>query len=134
MLAAGYSWRLYFYVVIAFTGALFFLAFFFVEETQYNRKLAVSGQSPTASTTNGITEVQEEKGDVLGHHVEEAPVIPLRKSFLSTLKPWSEIDHDAEFFMTMVRPFSYFTVPAVFWVVTTYGKIKPVLSSSSSRS
>jgi hypothetical protein len=31
MLAGGYSWRLFFYVEIAFAGALLILAFFVVE-------------------------------------------------------------------------------------------------------
>jgi heme exporter protein D len=39
MLAGGYSWRLYFYVEIAFAGALLILAFFVVEETMYDRKI-----------------------------------------------------------------------------------------------
>ena len=123
MLAGGYSWRLYFYVVIAFAGALFILAFIFVEESQYNRKLPVVAQLASSSPTNGTLGVKEEKGEVLGQYVEDAGVVPPRKSFLSTLKPWSKIDHDAEFFMTMVRPFTYYTIPAVFWVVSSYGKM-----------
>jgi len=120
MLAGGYSWRLFFYVVIAFAGALFIMAFIFVEETQYDRKLATPTRSPTASTTNGDS---EPKGDELQQHIEEANVIPPRKSFISTLKPWSKIDHEAEFFMTMIRSFTYFPVPAVFWVITSFGRV-----------
>jgi hypothetical protein len=122
MLAGGYSWRLYFYVIIAFAGALFIMAFIFVEETHYDRKLASPARSPTTSTMNGDSELKEDKGDELRQHVEEANVIPPRKSFLETLKPWSKIDHEAEFFMTMVRSFTYIPVPAVFWVITSFGK------------
>jgi MFS family permease len=122
MLAGGYSWRLYFYVIIAFAGALFIMAFIFVEETHYDRKPAPKARSPTTSTTNGDSELKEDKGDELRQHVEEANVIPPRKSFLATLKPWSKIDHEAEFFMTMVRSFTYIPVPAVFWVITSFGK------------
>ncbi|TVY82965.1 putative MFS-type transporter [Lachnellula suecica] len=124
MLAGGYSWRLYFYVIIAFAGTLLILAFLFVEETQYDRKLALARQasrSPARSVTDGNSEVRDEKVAEPRQHIEEANVVPPRKSYLSTLKPWSSIDHNAEFFMTMIRPFSYFTVPAVFWVISSYG-------------
>lgn len=111
MLAGGYSWRLFFYVEIAFAGALTLLAFFFVEETLYHR--VVSG---TLTPPN-----LEEK--VAGHQLEITPTNPLiaRKTFAQTLKPFSHIDHEADFFGTMWRPFTYYLVPAVFWVVCTYG-------------
>lgn len=38
MLAGGYSWRLFFYVEFAFACALLVMAFFFVEETSYDRE------------------------------------------------------------------------------------------------
>lgn len=47
--------------------------------------------------------------------------VPQRKSFLETLKPWGGIDHEPEFFMTILRSFTYFCVPVVFWVIATYG-------------
>lgn len=129
MLAGGYEWHLYFYVIIAFSSFLLILAFFFVEETQYDRKLATLVSSPTSSVRNGDSELRDEKGVVQRQHVEEANVMPPRKSFVTTLKPWSKIDHNAEFFMTMIRPFSYFTVPAVFWVITSYGKARHAQAS-----
>ncbi|KEQ59201.1 putative MFS transporter [Aureobasidium melanogenum CBS 110374] len=110
MLAAGYSWRLYFYVEFAFACALLILAFIFVEESSYKRVVA-----PT-TTPEGI---EKEKGHI--EHVEVLTVAPPRKSWLQTLKPWSGIDHEAEFFMTMLRSFSYFLVPSVMWVVTSFG-------------
>jgi len=119
MLSAGYSWRLYFYVEVAFSGALFILAVFFAEESRYHRRLP----SPNASRNERRSDshASEEKSEEL-QHVEEIRFVPARKSFLSTMKPWSGIDRDAEFFMTAVRAFTYFPVPAVLWVVTTYGK------------
>tara|TARA_R110002060_G_scaffold6739_2_gene10202 strand:- start:1708 stop:2082 length:375 start_codon:yes stop_codon:yes gene_type:complete len=116
MLAGGYSWRLFFYVEIAFAGALFIMAFIFVEETMYKRVL------PTIlpSSLNDSSENHSKEGKAV--HTETATsYVPPRKSFLATLKPWSGIDHEAEFFMTMLRPFTLFFVPAVFWVITTYG-------------
>lgn len=112
MLAGGYSWRLFFYVEIAFASALFILAFFFVEESTYHRNVPVSG-APSIDVDDKAGVEQRET---------VMPYIPPRKSYISTLRPWSNIDHDAEFFMTMIRPFSYFFVPAVFWVICTYGK------------
>ncbi|CAG8960576.1 hypothetical protein HYFRA_00013399 [Hymenoscyphus fraxineus] len=115
MLAGGYSWRLFFYVVAAFAGALFVLAFFFVEETSYVRITPSVPRSPTSSEL-------EEKAEGSDAQLEEAvPSLPARKPFLQTLKLFNGIDHEAEFFMTMIRPFTYFTVPAVFWVISTYG-------------
>lgn len=113
MLAGGYSWRLYFYVVFAFSAALLILAFFFVEETLYTRVL------PTEDATFESTTENSEKVATATHTVESNRV---RRSFVSTLKPWSRIDHDAEFFLTIARSFTYFLVPPVFWVVTTYGE------------
>ncbi|KAG9698554.1 WD40 repeat-like protein, partial [Aureobasidium melanogenum] len=109
MLAAGYSWRLYFYVEFAFACALLILAFVFVEESSYKRVVATT---PTPDS-------DKEKGHV--EHVEVVAVAPPRRSWLQTLKPWSGIDHEAEFFMTMLRSFSYFLVPSVLWVVTSFG-------------
>lgn len=124
MLAGGYSWRLYFYVEIAFAGALLVLAFFVVEETMYNRK----PMADLAPSIDGHS--NPDSKEVNTQHSENNHFIPERKSFISTLKPWSHIDHEAEFFLTMLRPFTYFFVPAVFWVITTYGNTpspKPLL-------
>ncbi|RYP84312.1 hypothetical protein DL769_001227 [Monosporascus sp. CRB-8-3] len=53
--------------------------------------------------------------------IEHTPVMPGRKSFLSTLPPWSGIDHTVPFFTMMWRSFTYFLIPQVFWVITTFG-------------
>lgn len=102
--------RLYFYVEFAFACALLILAFIFVEESSYKRVVA-----PTSTPDS-----DNEKGHV--EHVEVLTVAPPRRSWLQTLKPWSGIDHEAEFFMTMLRSFSYFLVPSVMWVVTSFGE------------
>ncbi|EED12426.1 conserved hypothetical protein [Talaromyces stipitatus ATCC 10500] len=113
MLAGGYSWRLFFYVVLAFAGALLIAAFFLVEETNFKRPHENS--TPSAS-------IADEKLQTSAHteSVSQAG-IPARKPYISTLRPWSSIDPDAQFFVTMLRSFTYFFVPAVFWVITTYG-------------
>ena len=102
--------RLYFYVEFAFACALLIFAFFFVEETAYTRKVASQSQDQS----DGL-----EKSDV--RTIETLEVAPPRRPFLQTLKPWSGIDRDAEYFMTIARSFTYFLVPSVLWVVTSFG-------------
>jgi len=121
MLGAGYSWRLFFYVEAAFAGALLLMAFLFIEESTYHR----SEQSLSASVSDHS--LHRDDGTEKIHapmqleHIRPVSVPP-RKSFLTTLKPWSAIDYDAEFFATIYRSFTYFCVPAVFWVITSYGQ------------
>lgn len=115
MLSGGYSWRLYFYVEIAFAGALLILAFLFVEESLYHRK-------PIQVQDTRFSDLSDSKVGITSHQQDSVTSLPKRKSFLSTLKPWGSIDRDADFFGTMWRPFTYFFVPAVFWVITTYGE------------
>lgn len=122
MLAGGYSWRLFFYVEVAFAGALLILAFFFVEETSYRRKPSATPQtSSRASDASGEHEVEKEPAAPSSAHVEVQPSVPARRTFLQTLKPWSGIDHEEQFFMTAARSFAYFLVPSVLWVISSYG-------------
>ncbi|KAF2239815.1 MFS general substrate transporter [Viridothelium virens] len=122
MLAGGYSWRLFFYVEFAFGAALLVLAFFFVEETDYKRSRPVP-QSPPSSHPDS----DNEKSGTAMKHSEAAlsPAadenVPPRKSFIQTLKPWGHINYEVPFFMTSIRAFSYYLVPCVLWVVTSYG-------------
>jgi hypothetical protein len=121
MLAGGYSWRLFFYVEFAFAMGLFILAFFFVEETAYDRE---SMRSQLGSAT-----VVDEKGT--GNQLVEVPSNAIgRKSFAATLKPWSRV-YPGPFFSVMLRSFTYFLVPSVFWVVTTYGKAMLLFPSAT---
>src|ERR1700684_4002711 len=59
MLAGGYSWRLYFYVEIAFAGALLILAFFVVEETMYDRKAMTPSTAPSVEENNSTSDSKE---------------------------------------------------------------------------
>ncbi|KAK0625086.1 major facilitator superfamily domain-containing protein [Bombardia bombarda] len=143
MLAGGYSWNLFFYVEFAFAVALLILAFFFVEETQYNRVLPPATTTPTGTETN-LASTSSEKADAAatGEHISEehhphhhnstpslagsstsnaAAIQPPRKTLLQQLKPWSPIDHSSPFFLTIARSFTYLLVPSTFWVITTYG-------------
>ena len=112
MLSGGYSWRLFFYVEFAFAGALLIAAFFFVEESRYKR--VVKTISPVAS-------LHDEKNTAVESEINPTTELPPRKSFKQQLSIFNGIDHDAPFFMTMVRCFTYLLVPSMFWVITTYG-------------
>ncbi|XXG97460.1 hypothetical protein Hte_003761 [Hypoxylon texense] len=116
MLSGGYSWRLFFYVEFSFAMALLILAFFFVEETSYDRRAAAAlSTPPSESEKDGVPEQLEQS-------VEQAsPAIPPRKSFVQTLSLRGRVDPDAPFFMTIVHSFSYFLVPQSLWVITTFG-------------
>ena len=112
MLAGGYSWQLFFYVVFAFAVALLIFAFFVVEETAYKRaKVPLTPPATTIETDKQLD----------ASHTEVASTIPPRKTFVQTLKPWSGIDHEQEFWIMMPRSFTYFLVPQVLWVATSFG-------------
>lgn len=127
MLAGGYSWRLFFYVEIAFAAALLILAFFFVEETAYKRNATsppprMSSAASDSSVERKVFGQEEVKEDPLAsERVEVQTLIPPRRTFMQQLKPWSAIDHEESFFLTAARSFTYFLVPSVLWVITSYG-------------
>lgn len=129
MLAGGYSWRLYFYVEFAFAMALLIMAFFFVEETYYKRPTAPNLGLDEAQTRPIVPEDEKTGSDEKIEQTEKGTVssdengagMPERRSYISTLKPWSQIDPDAKPLVTAIRSFTYYLVPPVLWVVTTYG-------------
>jgi hypothetical protein len=113
MLNAGYSWRLFFYVCVAFAGALLIAAFIFVEESTYKRKIII--QTP--------------EGEYVKNEVEEEVNVhlPQRKSWRQQLSLMPVVNHDVSYWKTTFRPFTYLIVPAVFWVITTYGIVRSLL-------
>jgi MFS family permease len=120
MLSGGNSWHLFFYVEFAFAMALLILAFFCVEESKYDRP-----KQSFETTTNKDSQV--EKAETVAEinsglsSSSGSAEIPPRKTFVQTLALWGKIDYESDFFMMIVRSFSYYIVPPVFWVVTTYG-------------
>lgn len=123
MLNGGYSWRLFFYVCLAFAIALFILAFLFVEETSYDRKAALAAEvahseQPSLQEKGGSDQI-ETTVDPAAPRPHES--IPLRKSYAQTLSIKGRIDNKVPFFVTMLRSFSYYLVPQALWVITTYG-------------
>jgi hypothetical protein len=95
------------------------LAFFVVEETMYHRQpRSEPGQESSSSQT-------DEKNSVADAIMVENADVPPRKTFLQTLKFWGAYDKDTRFFLMMARSFTYFLVPHVLWVITTYGTFRP---------
>ncbi|KAI1161645.1 putative MFS transporter [Nemania serpens] len=117
MLPTKYSWRLFFYVILIIAVVLFILAFLFVEETSYQRNTHHGTSiSEDQDSANSNQEKPEE------HTVEQAPVvIPLRKPFLTTLRLWGRVDRTVPIFTLLWRSMTYFLVPQVLWVITSFG-------------
>ncbi|KAI0502752.1 putative MFS transporter [Xylaria bambusicola] len=121
MLPTKYSWRLFFYVILAFAIALFILAFFFVEETSYQREnLADTGMANEDHDSANAASSQEKPESFA---VEQATIVPKRKSFLSTLSPRGRVDRTVPFFTLLWRSMTYILVPQVLWVITSFGII-----------
>lgn len=118
MLPTRYSWRLFFYVILAFAVALFILAFFFVEETSYQRSKRTATTINEDQDSANPSPAQDKPEELT---VEQVPVIPVRKSFLATLKPWGRSDPTVPFFTLLWRSMTYFLVPQVLWVITSFG-------------
>ncbi|KAI0399485.1 putative MFS transporter [Xylaria palmicola] len=119
MLPTKYSWRLFFYVILAFAVALFILAFFFVEETSYDRSKHVDATLSEDQDSGKAT--SSEKPEAL--NVEQGQAVPVRKSFLTTLKFWGHNDPSVPLFTLLWRSMTYFLVPQVLWVITSFGII-----------
>lgn len=122
MLAGGYSFRLFFYIEFAIGLALVIATFFLCPETAFKRKTKVIDMDSALPSANMATDKQ---GNIATFQkkveVEGIPVMKQRKSYLASLNPWSGVDHEADFFMMMVRSFSYYLVPHVLWVITSFG-------------
>lgn len=115
MLSGGYSWRLFFYVEFAFGCALLIFAFLVVEETAYHRVLP-------ADLSDDNDEKKMSLDSPKATTIESRASLPPRKTFVQQLKFWGVYEKDADFFIMMARSFTYFLVPHVFWVVSTYGQ------------
>ncbi|KAK6955665.1 hypothetical protein Daesc_003308 [Daldinia eschscholtzii] len=103
------QWRLFFYVEFAFAVALLILAFIFVEETSYDRRVLAAPSTPP-------NEPEKERAHEIEKGTEPADlIVPPRKSFLETLSLRGRVDSDVPFFTTMIL------VPQSLWVITTFG-------------
>lgn len=121
MLSGGYSWRLYFYVILAFAATLFLLTILFVEETSYDRKAAIAAESTAASSHSQDNKVETDQKEMASYSATLPDSLPPRKSYLQMLSLAGRRDSGISFFGTMLRSWTYFLAPASLWVITTYG-------------
>ncbi|OAA63521.1 Major facilitator superfamily domain, general substrate transporter [Niveomyces insectorum RCEF 264] len=148
MLDGGYSWRLFFYVSFALAGAVFVLAFFFVEESSYDRTAALAAEAATMTRTGSVPAAEDDNHDATGEKnaaattttttehehgpatslppsasssVLAAAALPPRKRFVQTLSLAGRRDRGVSMVGTVLRAVTYFLVPQALWVITTYG-------------
>lgn len=118
----------------AFAGVILILAFFFVEETQYRRKLhrAPARDDRTTLERTSYSDSHVADGKVLGQdevdekgissdHIEVETLVPPRRTYLQQLKPWSGINRHESFWKPIWTFWSYFFVAPIFWVMASYG-------------
>ncbi|KAI9706883.1 MAG: hypothetical protein M1820_004662 [Bogoriella megaspora] len=123
MLAAGYSFRLFYWVEFAFGIALLVAAFFLVPETAYDRKTTV--QSIKVNGLPSSRDGHEKQVDLSTSLVPSSAAavdveveghtltVPPSRSYLQSLKPWSYYDRKTSFWLMILRSFTYYPVPVV---------------------
>ncbi|KAJ9165407.1 MFS general substrate transporter [Coniochaeta hoffmannii] len=109
MLKGGNSYKLFFWVYFAVAAVLAICTVLFFEETMYFRK----------SETN----IGSSEGFEVGKGSTESESIPARKTWKQQLKIFTIVDKDINMLMMAIRSFTYFAVPPVFWVCSTYGMV-----------
>ncbi|KAH6972113.1 major facilitator superfamily domain-containing protein [Ilyonectria sp. MPI-CAGE-AT-0026] len=119
MLAGGLSYNLFFWVEFAVGCVLFIATFFFLEESMYLNRMK---DDATESIAEGVIN-SEKDAQQASEQIEDATNLPRRKTYGQQLKVIDQIDHQSPVFMMMIRSFTYFAVPPVFWVCTTYGLV-----------
>lgn len=122
MLSTKYSWKLFFYVALALAVALFILAFLFAEESSYDREAHRNPNTSTAEPLEGvrISNASDKPEEPI---VEEVSSTSRRKTYLETLLPWGRVDPNINVVALVWRSFTYFLVPQVLWVITSFGII-----------
>ena len=124
MLSGGRSYHLFFWVEFAAGVALFLGTIFLFEETMYFRQTDQPQGSSTEVNETGIKvdDAQIEYKQSSDSRTAE-PLTPPRKSWVQWLKVVGKncIDHGSPTIAMAVWSFTYFLVPPVFWVCSTYG-------------
>ncbi|PVH68349.1 MFS general substrate transporter [Cadophora sp. DSE1049] len=122
MLGTKGSYRNFFWTEFAIGATLFVATFFFFEETMYFRQSNPPQTLPTEvneSGGKGDDEQLEFKNEV----TDNEPSQLRRKSWVQQLKVIDRIDRGSPIIMMIVRSFTYYIVPPVFWVCSTYGMV-----------
>jgi hypothetical protein len=107
------NWRQAYWTCAGAGAGIFCLGFFFVTETYYDREEALKKYNVIQFTGDKPAGQQVEE--------EESATIPIKKSYIRTLKPWSGINRKATFWVSAIRQFSFLGYPAVLWTIIYYG-------------
>ncbi|SCO86498.1 uncharacterized protein FRV6_10625 [Fusarium oxysporum] len=122
MLAGGHSYNLFFWVEFAIGCVLLLAVFFLFEETMFFRDSHIPGV-PLNADGSARLQKDEEHQTTEEIEIQATPRNYVRDSYLQQLKPIRRTDPNSPIVMMMVRSFTYFVVPPVFWVCSTYGII-----------
>ncbi|KAH7305296.1 major facilitator superfamily domain-containing protein [Stachybotrys elegans] len=124
MLSSGLSYQLFFWIEFALGCILFLGTLAFFEETMYleERSAHASPEQGQVDTEPGKDERQA-NSECVETKLEASVTVPPRKSYLEQCKIFGKTDPNTQVLMMVVRSFTYFIVPPVFWVCSTYGMV-----------
>ncbi|KAH7168505.1 major facilitator superfamily domain-containing protein [Fusarium sp. MPI-SDFR-AT-0072] len=122
MLAGGHSYNLFFWVEFAIGCVLLVAVFFLFEETMFFRDSHIPGVQLNA---DGSARLQKDEEQQTAEEIEIQATSQnyARDSYLQQLKLVRRTDPNSPILTMMIRSFTYFVVPPVFWVCSTYGII-----------
>ncbi|KAH6891504.1 major facilitator superfamily domain-containing protein, partial [Thelonectria olida] len=119
MLSSGLSNNLFVWIEFAIGCVLFLGTLVFFEETMYlDRRPLPSERQDEDNPDKDEDQPTTERMEV---RLEESTSVPPRKPFTQQLKVIDKLDPNTFVFLMMARSFTYFLVPPVFWVCSTYG-------------
>ncbi|KAJ4223279.1 hypothetical protein NW759_005914 [Fusarium solani] len=124
MLSSGKSYNLFFWVEFACGCLLFLGTFFCFEETMYIRRTKALDTRPVDDHVVDCEKDDEQSVRQIESRARESdPEISQRRTYRQQLSVFDKTDPESPVFLMMARSFTYFIVPPVFWVCTTYGMI-----------
>ncbi|KAK5170585.1 uncharacterized protein LTR77_005173 [Saxophila tyrrhenica] len=125
----GWQWVLYWCAIFCAMGFVFL--FFFMEETNYHRKVVLTGEADPASLNSPTSPASSEHEKKLpaNEDVETsappapASPYPKQKAYLDKVKLWQAADiHKPNHLVGMVkRPLIFLTFPVIFYAGFSYG-------------
>ncbi|KAH8587359.1 major facilitator superfamily domain-containing protein [Bisporella sp. PMI_857] len=126
VLSGGRSYKVFFWIEFSVAVALFLGAFFLFEETMFFRQKDGTESLSTETNESGskVENVQLEFKESNEDRAIDL-LTPRRRSWAQQLKVIDKdrIDHESPVIMMVVRSFTYYLVPPVFWVCSTYGMV-----------
>lgn len=109
----GVGWRWQKWISAIFLGVNFFLVFFFVPETRFNRGLDPNIAAPgTSQDLKSIENVQTQRFEDGSSEESSNERKRSSRTYLQSLNPWSGIDPDSSYIRLFLRPFPLILYPA----------------------